>query len=55
MSYRVVVVGGGISGLAAAHRLMELNRDGPNDVDVTLLEASERVGGASARSTSAVF
>ncbi len=46
MSYRVVVVGGGISGLAAAHRLMELNRDGPNDVDVTLLEASERVGGS---------
>ena len=45
MSYRVVVVGGGISGLAAAHRLMELNRDGPHDIRVTLLEANQRVGG----------
>ncbi len=45
MSYRVVVVGGGISGLAAAHRLMELNRDGSYDIRVTLLEANQRVGG----------
>jgi len=45
MSYRVVVVGGGISGLAAAHRLMELNRDGPYDLRVTLLEANQRMGG----------
>ena len=45
MSYRVVVVGGGISGLAAAHRLMELNRDGPHDIRVTLLEANQRMGG----------
>ncbi|WP_069812535.1 protoporphyrinogen oxidase [Streptomyces sp. TP-A0874] len=35
----VVVVGGGISGLAAAHRLLG------QGVDVTLLEASERLGG----------
>jgi len=46
MSYRVVVVGGGISGLAAAHRLMELNREGPHSIGVTLLEAGQRVGGA---------
>jgi len=45
MSYRVVVVGGGISGLAAAHRLMELNGKGPYNIQVTLLEADQRVGG----------
>jgi oxygen-dependent protoporphyrinogen oxidase len=35
------VIGGGISGLAAAHRLVELNRD----VDLSLFEASGRLGG----------
>ena len=39
----VVVVGGGISGLAAAHRLAELCAGG---VAVTILESSDRVGGA---------
>ncbi|MEH3054093.1 MAG: protoporphyrinogen oxidase [Patulibacter minatonensis] len=39
----VVVVGGGISGLAAAHRLA--TQSAPGAVQVTLLEASERVGG----------
>ena len=38
---RVVVIGGGISGLAAAHRLIELNPA----LHVTLLEASRRLGG----------
>jgi oxygen-dependent protoporphyrinogen oxidase len=38
---RAAVIGGGISGLAAAHRLTEL---APN-VEVTLLEASARLGG----------
>lgn len=46
MSYRAVVVGGGISGLAAAHRLMELNGEGPYNIEVALLEADQRVGGA---------
>ena len=40
-SQRVAVIGGGITGLAAAHRLVELQ---PN-VDVTLLEAGPRLGG----------
>ncbi|HEV2835111.1 MAG TPA: protoporphyrinogen oxidase [Pyrinomonadaceae bacterium] len=38
---RVVVIGGGISGLAAAHRLLELNPS----LNLTLLEASGRLGG----------
>lgn len=38
---RVVVIGGGISGLAAAHRLVELNPS----LDLVLIEASERLGG----------
>ena len=37
---RIVVIGGGISGLAAAQRLIELGQ-----TDVTLLEASPRLGG----------
>jgi len=41
---RVAVIGGGISGLAAAHRLIEQSSpDRP--VEVTLFEASDRVGG----------
>ena len=39
MSGTVVVIGGGISGLAAAHRLVE------RSVPVTLLEGSPRLGG----------
>ncbi len=43
---RVVVVGGGISGLAAAHRLCELRARGvEGGVEVLLLEASHRLGG----------
>ncbi|HKY45577.1 MAG TPA: protoporphyrinogen oxidase [Pyrinomonadaceae bacterium] len=39
-SRRIVIVGGGISGLAAAHRLIELG-----ETNVTLIEASSRLGG----------
>jgi len=39
MKSHVVIIGGGISGLAAAHRLSE------QQVQVTLLEASPRLGG----------
>ncbi|MCA1634852.1 MAG: protoporphyrinogen oxidase [Acidobacteria bacterium] len=50
---RIVVVGGGISGLAAAHHLLELANEGVADVggagatatEVLLLEASARLGG----------
>jgi oxygen-dependent protoporphyrinogen oxidase len=42
---RVAVIGGGVSGLAAAHRLIELSARAPQAVDVTLFEASGRVGG----------
>src|ERR1041384_4961165 len=38
---RIVVVGGGITGLAAAHRVQELNPS----VKLTLIEASDRLGG----------
>ena len=41
----IIVIGGGISGLAAAHRLTELSRAGPVELRVTLLEASDRLGG----------
>jgi oxygen-dependent protoporphyrinogen oxidase len=42
---RVVIIGGGIAGLAAAHRLHEGNSSGKHQVEVTLLEASSRLGG----------
>ncbi len=39
---RVAIIGGGISGLATAHRLLELGLDQSN---ITLFEASGRLGG----------
>lgn len=42
---RIAVVGGGISGLAAAHRLLELARRDGRPATVTLFEASDRLGG----------
>jgi oxygen-dependent protoporphyrinogen oxidase len=42
---RVVVVGGGIAGLAAAHRLSELARAEGRALDLVLLEAAARLGG----------
>src|SRR6476659_4773466 len=45
MRKRVVIIGGGITGLAAAHRLLERNQDSGKQVDLTLLEAGGRVGG----------
>ncbi len=42
---RVAVVGGGIAGLAAAHRLVELARDEGRALDLVLLEAADRLGG----------
>lgn len=41
----IAVVGGGISGLAAAHRLIELRRQLGLPIRVALLEAAHRLGG----------
>ncbi len=41
MPHRVVIVGGGIAGLAAAHRLAR----GGDGLEVTLLEGEDRLGG----------
>lgn len=45
MPGRVVVVGGGIAGLAAAHRILELARERGRTLEFTLVEARERLGG----------
>jgi oxygen-dependent protoporphyrinogen oxidase len=42
----IIVIGGGITGLAAAHRLQELSADGREPLRVTLFEAADRLGGA---------
>ena len=42
---RVAIIGGGITGLAAAHRLLEHASKLDDEVQVTLIEAGSRVGG----------
>ena len=42
---KVAVVGGGITGLAAAHRAVEVARDRGMELDLTLLEARAHLGG----------
>jgi len=42
---RVAVIGGGIAGLAAAHKLVESTREKSRDIDVVLLEKLGRLGG----------
>ena len=42
---KLVVVGGGIAGLAAAHRAVELARERGRPLELTLLEAGDRLGG----------
>ena len=42
---RVAVVGAGITGLAAAHRLVELSALGPREIHVRLMEAGAAPGG----------
>ena len=46
MNRRIIVVGGGIAGLAAAHRLVELDREKSLGLEVKLLEAAPRLGGS---------
>lgn len=43
---RIAVVGGGVTGLATAHRLLELAREQGREIELTLLEGSPRLGGA---------
>ena len=42
---RVVIIGGGITGLAAAHRMQERAAETGRELDVVLLEAGSRLGG----------
>src|SRR4030095_11499714 len=42
---RIVIIGGGISGLAAAHRLTELAKANQTPLEIILLEANDRLGG----------
>jgi protoporphyrinogen/coproporphyrinogen III oxidase len=42
---RVAVVGAGLGGLAAAHRLVELAAESARPLDLVVLEAGERAGG----------
>jgi protoporphyrinogen/coproporphyrinogen III oxidase len=46
MTRRIIIVGGGIAGLAAAHRLVELKQEKGIDLEIVLLEASARLGGS---------
>lgn len=43
--HRIIIIGGGITGLAAAHRLIEHSRTESKALEVTLLEATGRLGG----------
>jgi protoporphyrinogen/coproporphyrinogen III oxidase len=42
---KLAVIGGGVSGLAAAHRAVELSRERGVPLELTLLEARDRLGG----------
>jgi protoporphyrinogen/coproporphyrinogen III oxidase len=42
---KLAVIGGGITGLAAAHRAVELARERSTELELTLIEARDRLGG----------
>jgi len=42
---RIAIIGGGLTGLAAAYRLTELSRQSGRAIDVHLFEAGDRLGG----------
>jgi len=42
---KLVVVGGGITGLAAAHRSVEVARERSTELELTVVEARDRLGG----------
>jgi oxygen-dependent protoporphyrinogen oxidase len=52
---RLVVVGGGITGLAAAYRAVELARERSSELELTLVEARERLGGTIATERTSGF
>jgi oxygen-dependent protoporphyrinogen oxidase len=43
---RIAIIGGGLAGLVAAHRVAELSKESGRPLDVTLFETSDRLGGA---------
>ena len=43
---RIAIIGGGVSGLAAAHRLIELRDEAGLPIEVTVLEAGSTAGGS---------
>ncbi len=43
--WRIAVIGGGLAGLSAAHRLMEIGKERSRPFDVTIFEAASRLGG----------
>src|SRR5262249_60204743 len=45
VTMNLVVIGGGVTGLAAAHRATELARERGVDLDVRVVEARDRLGG----------
>ncbi len=45
MPRRIAIIGGGITGLAAVHRLIELQQAADRPLEVILFEASPRLGG----------
>ncbi|MBI4514445.1 MAG: protoporphyrinogen oxidase [Deltaproteobacteria bacterium] len=55
VSQRVAVVGAGIAGLAAAHRVVELSRERGWALDLTVYEAGARAGGSIATERSDGF
>src|SRR3954469_10265074 len=42
---RIAIIGGGITGLATAHRLIEIAETEQQPIDLTIFEASPRLGG----------
>lgn len=42
---RIVIIGGGISGLAAAHRFVERNAQSKRELEILLIESQSRLGG----------
>lgn len=42
---RIAIVGGGLSGLAAAHRLVEIAAEQNRRFEITLFESQSRLGG----------